>query len=375
MYSRAHLIIQKQIDELNDEPDITIIQPNANNIFELIALVEGPQRTVWEKGVFQLYLKFNENYNESPPDDVYFQTIPYHPNIDIHTGRPSLDFLEQANKWKPEYTIRHILKSLQQLLANPLLDRSINMDAVFMLKGNPTQYETIVRHSVLATRKIRQLLKESLGYETADNADKIIYIDDFATKSFNRFKLFELNKENDRQNMAADKEKDRTGRRLKNEPAKQLKNAISYDDYCKMWKGIATTKSNKQEENIYVKSTLSKNPNLLPQHMSISLRDLEDHVNRQLNEHKNIMYGKFNFVNGKNGSAEPNARNNRNLAVNYNLLNEKDRSKSNSAASSKHSNADLAEPSRQPNNNDNHLLNDELFEQEVDELINWTKNI
>lgn len=162
MYSRAHLLIQKDIDEIQNEPDIYIVQPSQSNIFDLIALIDGPPNTIWSEGVFQVYMKFTETYNETPPQ-CFFQTIPYHPNIDCETGRPSLDFLEpNLGKWKPnEHSIKHILKSLQQLLANPLLDRAVNMDAVFMLKGNPVQYESVVRQSVLATQDIRKFLNRN----------------------------------------------------------------------------------------------------------------------------------------------------------------------------------------------------------------------
>jgi len=51
------------------------------------------------------------------------------------SGKPSIDFLDNKSKWKPDYTIHDILKYLQQLLAYPLLDLAVNMEAVFMLKG------------------------------------------------------------------------------------------------------------------------------------------------------------------------------------------------------------------------------------------------
>ena len=59
-------------------------------------------------GVFRVYLKFNEHYNSQPPR-VCFHTIPYHPNIDMITGQPYIDFLDDPNKWCTTIKITSIL--------------------------------------------------------------------------------------------------------------------------------------------------------------------------------------------------------------------------------------------------------------------------
>ena len=135
MYSRAHILIQKEIAEAESDEKTIITKVNDENVFELTVLVEGLPNTSWENGSFQVYIKFNENYNFEPPC-VYFQSIHYHPNIDMITGRPSIDFLDDKYKWRQDFSIKHILQTIQNLLAYPLLDRAVNMDAVFMLKGN-----------------------------------------------------------------------------------------------------------------------------------------------------------------------------------------------------------------------------------------------
>jgi len=163
MLSRAHLLIQRDIDALENDSEITVVQAPGSSIFDLIALINGPRDTIWSEGVFQVNLRFDETYNEAPPVECYFLTIPFHPNVHPETGRPSLDFLDpQLAKWSPRHhTVSFILKSIQQLLANPLLDRAVNIEAVFMLKGNPSEYERIVRQTVLATKDIRKFLKQS----------------------------------------------------------------------------------------------------------------------------------------------------------------------------------------------------------------------
>lgn len=353
MFSRAHLLIENEINEIENEKDITIIRLDDNNIFELIALIEGTPKTIWEKGIFQIYMKFSENYNFVPPK-VYFQTVPYHPNIDMTTGKPSLDFLDDISKWRQDYTIKYILKSLQHLLAYPLLDRSVNMDAVFMLKGNPKQYAEMARKSVLSTQKIRQMLKEM------DN----LRSEGFDSESFSslakNFQLFRLE--------SKPTEIIRTEMVVSKEEKKKTKFPISFDDYSVLWRGIATTKSNKKDENEYLKNDLSQKPNLMSQHMSLSVRELEHQINKQLNEHRNLMYGKFEFGRKSAGNHSTETQSNtenkvrKPKIVNYNELNKSSR---------------LSEPKSETNVKTELIVdnNDEEFEQEVDQLINWTKNI
>ena len=169
MLSRAHLLIQHDLDELQNDPDITIVRAPGStpSIFNLIALINGPPDTIWSEGVFQVNLKFDDLYSDRPPIECHFYTIPFHPNIHPETGSPSLDFLDyKTAKWSPKlgHSIRFVLKSMQQLLAYPLLDRAVNMEAVFMLKGNPTEYERITKQTVLATQDIRGFLQQYKKY-------------------------------------------------------------------------------------------------------------------------------------------------------------------------------------------------------------------
>lgn len=367
MYSRAHLLIQKEISEIVNTSEFTINKLNENSLFELIAQIDGLPNTIWKNGAFQIYLKFNENYNLEPPA-VFFQTIPYHPNIDIVTGRPSLDFLDDLSKWKTDYTIKYILKSLQQLLAFPLLDRAVNMNAVFMLKGNPTQYENIVKQSVVASQRIKKVLRENFSENnSAKDFEEMASQRSEQNFANAKFPLFRFKKE-------ASSNLGRNGEN--SHPDKKPSKNVSFEEYCVLWKGIATSKINTKEEPYYLKNNLHENQNLLPQHVSISMKDLEEQVLKQLTEHKNIMYGKFDFgkrhnddlkdllMEGKNQAKTnliyPNAIDSRNSQENNNNI-----------------------PSREKMTNDQNPSrinlpvreNEDMFEKEVDDLINWTKNI
>ena len=372
MYSRAHLIIKSELLEASKENGIKIQELKEGNAFELVALLEGLPETIWEGGVFQIYMKFDENYNSTPPQ-VFFQTIPFHPNIDINTGKPSLDFLDESVRWRSQYTIKKTLRSLQNLLAYPFLDRAINMDAVFLLKDNPVEYESVVKQSILATKRIRHFLKQP----TATKKDSAAFVSSKEIESdltvnlsskiscdsdnLTRFPLFKINNSNtDNKN-----QKSQDKAYADDESQYKLVKNISYDDYSKLWFGIATTKSVKDEQNIYLNENLINNPNLLAQHISISLNDLEEQVYRQLTEHRNIMYGKFKFkgatkTSGRANSAKKGKPLPKSQAVNYNDLNNK----------SKIPNSSLDATAKVKATSD-----DEHFEEQVNDLINWTKNI
>ena len=379
MFSRSHILIQNQLTELENESRITVLKVKENNIFELIAFIQGLPNTIWQDGVFQVYLKFNENYNNQPPS-VNFQTIPYHPNIDKITGRPSLDYLDDIEKWRPHYTIKHILKSLQNLLAFPLLDRSVNMDAVFMLKGNPEQYENIVKQTVIATQKIQKALNLSNDNDTTKTfEDKINDINIVGSnqnlkqnlKNQAKYPLFTLDKESRMENEKTFKIWD--GSNLQKSTAN-----VSFNNYADLWRSIATSKPSDKnsEKNVYSKPDDSE---VAVQHLNLSLKDLEDQVIVQLSEHKDLMYGKFEFVTKKYKSAlEPaNTKsltevNKKSLLSNYsvdNLLKETNYFILDSKKEKSFSPQSIMKPPS------TEAINDELFEQEVDELLDWTNNI
>jgi ubiquitin-protein ligase len=366
MFSRAHLIIKSEIEDANKEKGLNVLEANQNSIFELVALVEGLPQTIWQDGVFQVYIKFESTYNQTPPQ-VFFQTIPFHPNIDKMTGRPSLDFLDEPSKWRQSYTLKFILKQLQYLLAYPFLDRAVNMDAVFLLKDNPQEYEKVVKQSIIATKRIREILKAQKNVSSKEIQNDLIINPNVdskfsnATDTLTRFPLFKIKNED------AGVQLKREGSENSDSNYNLIKN-ISFDDYSKLWFGIATTKSMKDEQNSYLNENLLNNPNLLAQHISISLNELEEQVFRQLTEHRNVMYGRFSFENGnktslRTGSAKKVIAPPKNRAVNYNSLNQ--------ARSSDNSNPSLNQVLKIKTT----VADDENFEQEVDQLLNWTKNI
>ncbi|KAF5923685.1 hypothetical protein HPG69_011082, partial [Diceros bicornis minor] len=117
--------------------------PVSEDMMKWEAEIEGLQDTVWHGLPFQLTINFTSEYNFVPPV-VKFRTIPFHPNVDLHTGRPCMDFLDNPDKWSTSYTLSSILLTLQVMLSNPVLENPVNLEAAQMLIKDESMYSLIV---------------------------------------------------------------------------------------------------------------------------------------------------------------------------------------------------------------------------------------
>ena len=83
-----------------------------NNLFEWHGYIIGPPGTPYERGKFNLFIKFPGDYPFSPPQ-LTFINPPYHCNISAE-GTICLDIL--GGNWAPILTISKVLLSLCSLL-------------------------------------------------------------------------------------------------------------------------------------------------------------------------------------------------------------------------------------------------------------------
>ena len=377
MLSRAHLIIEQQIEDAKQVSDFRFGFVN-DSVFEVVVQMSGQPGTLWEDGIFQVYIKFDENYNQLPPK-VWLLTIPYHPNVNQSNGQPSLDFIDDVAKWRAldheERSIKHLLFNIQQLLSNPLLDRAVNMDAVFMLKCNPVQYENIIRQSVKATHRLKTSFIDTFDKKSSDESEAYQKSSDHKQSSI-KSQLFRTERQVDvpaktyEPQVQANSDK----KPAKSRPPSKMATELSFNDYMILWRDIGTTKASKTDENVYLKHELLEKPHLLQQHLSITLKDLEIQLNQQLTEHKNLMYGNLDF----SRSAGKHTRNvlkpvAKTAPTNYNQIRRQQVAEDEESEFIEDSNqvkivyknvsAEL-DTSRDPK-----------FENEVDELIKWTENL
>jgi ubiquitin-conjugating enzyme E2 U len=110
MASRTSLLIQKEITRLKTQK-LYGIDVNLTNMYEWQVILSGPIDTVWENAQFKICIYFPLEFNENPPD-INFITVPFHPNIDMETGKPCIAFLENE-LWRKDLDISQILIHIQ----------------------------------------------------------------------------------------------------------------------------------------------------------------------------------------------------------------------------------------------------------------------
>lgn len=145
MYSKAYILLEREFRELKRDTrkDITAY-PVSDDMMNWKAEIEGLRNSVCEGLVFYLTLEFSQEYNSVPPN-VKFTTIPFHPNVDPYTGKPSIDFLDKPGKWNTNYTVLSILLDLQMLLSYPVLKNPVNLEAAQLLIRNASTYKMVIQ--------------------------------------------------------------------------------------------------------------------------------------------------------------------------------------------------------------------------------------
>lgn len=101
--------------------------------------IPGPKDTVWEGGVYRLYMDFPQDYPLKPPR-CYFDPILPHPNI-YPSGTVCLSILNEDEDWKPSLTIKNILQGIQKLIKDePNLKSPAQLEPTNMYKKDINKY-------------------------------------------------------------------------------------------------------------------------------------------------------------------------------------------------------------------------------------------
>lgn len=257
MHSRAYMFLERDYLLLQRQPawGIEAHPLHEDNFFEWTATIQGLKDTLWEGGVFVVSLKFSERYNDEPPS-IHFHTIPFHPNIDMKTGRPCIDFVDDVSLWRESYSLHFILISLQFMLSNPVIEGAINVEAANICEDQPDLY----RHMTLDCVKASQQLFGNKFGEQSRGGDQ---------KQTSLVEDTELEK------------------RISSYLSK-----ISFDDYLTTWTGIATSKPQTDMKNPLLE-VIKNDSKLQTAHFGLTLEELQEQMKKQLNEHNAIMYGNF----------------------------------------------------------------------------------
>ncbi|KAI3845093.1 hypothetical protein MKW92_011327 [Papaver armeniacum] len=109
---------------------------SSSSLSTINAMMEGPEGSVYAKGVFSIQIQIPDRYPFQPPN-VTFLTPIYHPNID-NGGRICLDILNLPPKgaWQPSLNIYTVITSIRLLLSEPNPDDGLMCEASREYKYN-----------------------------------------------------------------------------------------------------------------------------------------------------------------------------------------------------------------------------------------------
>ncbi|XP_038650410.1 ubiquitin-conjugating enzyme E2 U-like isoform X1 [Scyliorhinus canicula] len=252
MQSKAYLLLEREYAQLQEARLFGItVSPVRDDLLEWVATVQGLKDSLWEGASLQLSLKYTEDYDSTPPN-VTFNTIPFHPNVDAVSAKPCIDFLENPSKWEEGFSLTTILLTIQVMLSNPVLENAVNVEAVEMLKENPSRYREMILECVRTSRKLKET-----GVKLAVKSFPVAHFQDQVSTPI-------------------------YGKSL---PIKR----IAFADYHKAWSEIATSKATEsckdQRPVTY--------PNLQALYNGLGKEDLEKEIEAQNKEFNDVMYGVF----------------------------------------------------------------------------------
>ncbi|ROW02898.1 hypothetical protein VSDG_01696 [Cytospora chrysosperma] len=164
MSSTAHRRLLQEYRMLtNNPPDgITAGPVSEDDLLHWEAVIQGPEGTPFDGGVFPAELKFPADYPLSPPTMKFVGDM-WHPNVYpsglvcisiLHPAGDDPNHYEHASeRWSPIQSVEKILLSVMNLLAEPNDESPANVDAAKMWRDHREEYD----------RKVKESVRRSLG--------------------------------------------------------------------------------------------------------------------------------------------------------------------------------------------------------------------
>jgi len=155
MASASAKLLQNQFKKSQSEPVEGIaVELKDDNLHEWRVYIEGPKETLYEGGIFQLMMKFPNDYPMSPPT-VTFVSDFWHPNV-YTDGKVCISILHPPGvdemsgelpeeRWLPTQTVTTILLSIISLLSAPNTSSPANVDASVEWRKSPAGYKERIR--------------------------------------------------------------------------------------------------------------------------------------------------------------------------------------------------------------------------------------
>ncbi|BEI82407.1 hypothetical protein CcaverHIS002_0302750 [Cutaneotrichosporon cavernicola] len=142
-------------DPINDT--LTAGPVSEDNMLEWEALIQGPEDTPYEGGVFAAKLTFPPDYPLNPFKMVFDPPL-LHPNIYpsgavcisiLHPpGDDPLRYESASERWSPVQGVRSVLLSVLSMLAEPNIESGADVECCKLYRENKPEFERRVREQV-----------------------------------------------------------------------------------------------------------------------------------------------------------------------------------------------------------------------------------
>jgi ubiquitin-conjugating enzyme E2 M len=142
----ALLRVQKDLEDLTIDSNVTVSKPNPKNIMSLIATISiSDPDSYWCGGTYDFSIEFGPDYPIDPPLCKILTKI-LHPNIELATGNICLSILK--TKWSPVLTLTSIISGLQYLFFDPDPNDPLNHEASAIMRGNEQEFINLVQKTL-----------------------------------------------------------------------------------------------------------------------------------------------------------------------------------------------------------------------------------
>ena len=151
--SAHHRRLHKDISDITNKEfkEFSVITKNinissdSNNPLCFSVCLNGPPKSPYEEGKYELNIKIPTEYPFLPPK-IVFTTKIFHPNIDKY-GNICIDILKEA--WSPSLQLSSVLLSISTLLDNPNVDDPLAPTAANMYKNDIENYNKIIKRMIV----------------------------------------------------------------------------------------------------------------------------------------------------------------------------------------------------------------------------------
>ncbi|XGW22341.1 hypothetical protein V3C99_004955 [Haemonchus contortus] len=117
------------------------VSPKRDDIFQWVAVLEGPPGTVYEGGTFFCNIHFSMNYPTLAPK-VDFSTRIYHCNVNAQ-GEVCIDILNE--KWESTMTVRTVMMALMSLMYSCNPDEALVPSIAKQYRENRADFDKMAR--------------------------------------------------------------------------------------------------------------------------------------------------------------------------------------------------------------------------------------